>query len=294
METEVLRWFQHVADGVTVTEVADIHLVSQPAVSRGLARLEDEVGTPLLARAGRVLRLTEAGAAFKAHLDQALFHLDDGIAAVGELLDPERGTVSVAFETSLGLWLVPGLIAGFRRQHPGVRFNLEQTHDLRTWEDAVEWRLDAAFTSQRPTDPDLTWEHLVSLPLALAVPPGHPCAKSESVSLATAQDERFIMVGGDWQLRRVTQMLCQAAGFNPSISFEGEDITVVRAFVANGLGVAVVPVTQAEARYRRTPEVLVPLSDLGAGLDVGPVWSHMRRALPSAQLFRDYVLAARA
>ena len=131
VETEVLRWFLQVADGVTVTEVADLHLVSQPAVSRALAKLDEQVGTPLLAKSGRVLRLTEAGQIFRTHIEQSIHHLDDGIGAVAELLDPSTGTVSVAFETMLGTWLVPGIIAGFKRQYPRVRFRLACAHRAR-------------------------------------------------------------------------------------------------------------------------------------------------------------------
>ena len=129
MDLETLRWFQQVADGVTVTEVADVYLVSQPGVSRALARLEGEVGTPLLHRTGRVLRPTHAGAVFKRHVDRLLHELDDGLAAVNELHDPETGTVRLAFQLSLGAWLVPGLVASFRQTHPRVRFVLEQSHD---------------------------------------------------------------------------------------------------------------------------------------------------------------------
>ena len=102
MDTDALRWFQHVTDGVTVTEVADIYRVSQPGVSRALARLEDELGTPLLRKTGRLLRPTHAGTVFKRHVDSVLHALDDGVAAVNELVDPETGTVAVAFQLSLG------------------------------------------------------------------------------------------------------------------------------------------------------------------------------------------------
>ena len=88
MDTDALRWFQQVADGVTVTEVADIERVSQPGVSRALARLEQEVGAPLLHKSGRLLRPTAAGNVFKRHVDTCLHALDDGLAAVNELVDP--------------------------------------------------------------------------------------------------------------------------------------------------------------------------------------------------------------
>ena len=92
MDTDVLRFFQQVADGATVTEVAELYQVSQPGVSRGLKRLEEEVGTPLLMRSGRLLRPTHAGSVFKRHVDAVLHALDDGLAAAEELIDPESGT----------------------------------------------------------------------------------------------------------------------------------------------------------------------------------------------------------
>src|SRR3712207_9441448 len=88
MEVESLRWFQQVGDGVTVTEVADVYMVSQPGVSRALARLENEVGTPLLHRTGRLLRPTHAGAVFKRHVDALLHELDARIAAGEERPEP--------------------------------------------------------------------------------------------------------------------------------------------------------------------------------------------------------------
>src|SRR5687768_15208660 len=89
MDVAALRWFQLVADGGTVTDVADAHGVSQPGVSRALARLEADVGAPLLHKSGRVLRVTHAGRVFKRHVDGMLHRLDDGLAAVNELVDPE-------------------------------------------------------------------------------------------------------------------------------------------------------------------------------------------------------------
>ena len=129
MDTDALRWLQQVADGTTVTEVSDLEPVTQSGVSRALARLEAQIGTPLLRRSGRTLRMTHAGAVFKPHLDALLHHLDDGIAAVSQLIDPDTGVVALAFQQSLGTWLVPDLARSFRAAHPGVRFQLTQVRD---------------------------------------------------------------------------------------------------------------------------------------------------------------------
>src|ERR1700728_1681191 len=100
MDTDALRWFQQVADGTTVTELSEVEPITQSCVSRALARLETELGTPLLRRSGRTLRMTLAGTIFKRHVDAVLHQLDAGIAAVGQLPEPATGTVAFAFHTS--------------------------------------------------------------------------------------------------------------------------------------------------------------------------------------------------
>jgi LysR family transcriptional regulator, transcription activator of glutamate synthase operon len=293
METEALRWFQQVADGVTVTEVADIYRVSQPGVSRALARLEAELGTPLLHRTGRVLRPTHAGTVFKRHVDAVLHGLDDGVAAVNELVDPETGTVAVAFQLSLGAWLVPDLIRGFRAEHPLVQFRLEQSDDALGSSLVAGGRIDLEFTARRPRNPEVRWARLLAQPLLLAVPPGHPLASRREISLSEVAGEDFVMLRPSWELRTLSDELCAAAGFVPQVAFECDDLPVARGFVAAGLGVAIVPGTDSQTGTDSAAAVpLISLVDDGAHRDVGLAWSETRRLLPSAELFRQYVLSS--
>ncbi len=295
MDTDALRWFAQVADGVTVTEVADLYLVSQPAVSRSLARLEAEVGAPLLLKSGRVLRPTHAGWAFKHHVDALLHGLDDGLAAVNELIDPETGTVTVAFHLSLGTWLVPDMIGSFRVDHPRVRFELAQSDDALGSSLVAGGRIDLELTARRPRNPEVQWERLLRQPLLLAVPPRHALADRDEVSLAELADEDFVMLRPAWELRTLTDELCAAAGFSPRVAFEGDDLPVVAGFVAAGLGIAVVPAATAGTDSPGPGrEALVRLTDPGAYRDVGLAWSRSRRLLPSADLFRQHVLATAA
>lgn len=292
----MLRWFQQVADGATLTEVAEIHLVSQPGVSRALARLEEEVGTPLLYRTGRLLRPTQAGNEFKRHADATLHALDDGIAAVNELLDPETGTVALAFQLSLGSWLVPDLISRFRRKHPRVQFRLEQSDDARGSSLVAGGRIDLEFTARRPRNPEVHWEHLFAQPLLLAVPGDHPLAGQEQAQLSDVAEDPFVMLRPTWVMRTLINDLCAEAGFAPHVAFEGDDLSVVRGFVSAGLGVAVVPAMEQRTSTRSSRgESLLRLTDEGAYRDVGLAWSQRRRLLPSGELFRQHVvMSARA
>src|SRR6266704_2622562 len=211
MDTDALRWLQQVTDGTTLTEVSELESVTQSGVSRALARLEAQIGTPLLRRSGRTLRMTHAGAVFKPHLDALLHHLDDGIAAVNQLIDPDTGVVALAFQGR--------------------------------------------------------------------------------VRLAEVASEPFIGLRAASALRRLTDELCEQAGFRPDVIFEGDDLSNVRGFVAAGLGVAVVPAPRAGSPEAVPgPVAYLEIGDQGAVREIFLTWSAACRLLPATDLFRRHVL----
>jgi len=289
MDTDALRWFQQVADGVTVTEVSEIDGVSQPGVSRALARLEAEVGTPLLRRSGRILRMTHAGSAFKQHVDALLHQLDDGLAAVEQILEPETGTVALAFQISLGTWLVPDLVSSFRAEHPQVHFALRQVRDELAETALAQGSADLVLSTVRSAEAGLHRQRLADEPLRLAVPAGHPLADQPEVRLADAASEPFLALQRPSALRRLSDDLCRAAGFEPAISFESEDVHTIRGFVAAGLGVAIIP-TSGPQPATPAPVVYRSLGDVHAVREIGLSWAADRRLLPAAELFRRHVL----
>ena len=291
METDALRWFQQVADGVTVTEVGELYWVSQSGVSRGLARLEAEVGVPLLRRSGRALRMTQAGAVFKRHVDALLTDLDDGLAAVQQLIDPATGVVAVAFQGSLGTWLVPRLISSFQASHPQVRFVLEQAREEFVPDMLDMGKVDIGITTVRPADPGVHWQRLMSEPLHLAVPADDPLADQSGVELGQVATDRFVMLRKPSALRMQTEELCAAVGFRPEPAFEAEDLPTVRGFVASGLGVAVIPAPQDGPAAAGSGGLrLLPITDTPAAREIGLIWSAERRLLPSAEAFREHIV----
>ena len=291
METDVLRWFQHVADGVTVTEVGERYWVSQSAVSRGLGRLEAEVGVPLLHRGGRALRLTQAGVVFKRQVDAMLLDLDDGLAAVQQLVDPATGLVAVAFQASLGAWLVPRLIGSFRDDHPDVRFVLGQARDEFVPDMLDTGKVDVGITTVRTADPGVRWQSLMSEQLYLAVPGAHPLADRADVRLSEVSGERFVVLRRPSPLRDLVEQLCGQVGFTPEVAFEAEDLPTVRGFVASGLGLAVVPATEdGPANVAQAVIRLLPITDPPALREIGLAWSAERQLLPSAEAFRQHVV----
>jgi DNA-binding transcriptional LysR family regulator len=295
MDTETLRWFQQVADGATVTEISDLAAVTQPGISRALRRLEAEVGTPLLRRSGRVLRMTHAGAVFKHHVDAALHQLDDGLAAVSQLIQPDTGTVALAFQHSLGTWLVPDLVRGFRAAHPNVRFDLTQVRDELQAAALNGGEADLEIGTILRRDPAWLTRRLAVEPLRLALPRDHRLARQERCHLAEVSEEPFISLRPTSALRDLSDELCERAGFRPAVVFEGDDLSAVRAFVAAGLGVAILPAPRAGSPEAAAGSVAYrEISDTAAARDIWLTWSAERRLLPAAELFRQHVITRAA
>ena len=318
MDTDVLRWFKLVAEGVTVTEVSEAEMVTQSGVSRALARLEAQVGTPLLERSGRTLRLTRTGEVFKPHVDRLLDELRGGLDAVAQFVSPETGSVAVAFPQSLGSWLVPDLLGSFRAAHPGVGFRLtnarDELHGLPLDSGAADLeigtrRFRTGTEATRPGDLAVQTQRIGNEPLRLALPAGHPLAAPHAeaswssadgrpgdgnrpgIWLAEVAGEPFIALRTSSALRKLGDDLCAAAGFRPRVVFEGDDLSNVRGLVAAGLGVAIVPSPRAGSPVAGPGPVLsLPILDDGAERDIYLTWSADKALLPAVDLFRRHVI----
>jgi LysR family transcriptional activator of glutamate synthase operon len=295
VDTDSLRWFQQVADGTTVTEVSELEAVTQSGVSRALARLEAQVGTPLLRRSGRTLRMTQAGSVFKRHVDALLHQLDDGIAAVNELIEPDTGSVALAFQHSLGTWLVPDLVRSFRAAHPHVRFQLTQVRDELESAALDGGQADLEIGTRRRRDPAVHTRRVAVEPLRLALPRDHELAQQQRVHLADVSEEPFVSLRPTSALRKLTDELCDRAGFRPDVVFEGDDLSTVRGFVAAGLGVAIVPAPRAGSPESAAgPLLYCEILDGGAVREICLTWSAERRLLPAAELFRQHIIRSAA
>jgi len=306
MDTDVLRWFTLVAEGVTVTEVSERELVTQSGVSRALARLESQVGAPLLERSGRTLRLTRTGEVFKPHVDRLLEELRAGLDAVARFVSPETGTVAVAFPQSLGSWLVPDLLGSFRAAHPDVGFLLTHARDELHGRPLDGGSADLEIGTRRfrvgpeavrPGDFAVRTQRIGVEPLRLALPASHPLASrpgadgKAGIRLADVAAESFIALRPTSALRKLGDDLCAAAGFRPRVVFEGDDLSNVRGLVAAGLGVAIVPAPRAGSPVASPgPVRYPPILDDGAERDIYLTWPADKPLLPAAELFRRHVI----
>jgi LysR family transcriptional activator of glutamate synthase operon len=270
---EELQWFVVLAQTEHVTDAAAELGITQPTLSRALARLEEQAGTQLFDRVNRRLRLNAYGQIMLEHAQRSIAELQSAGERIAALRDPDTGRVRLAFLHSLANWYVPEQLRRFRETAPGIGFDLFQGPAHVLTDRVSRGQSDIAITSPRPKGPGFVWHRLYVERLCLAVPPGHRLATRTRVRLSAAAGEPFIALGEQSGLRQLTAELWAEDDLDPEIVFEATEIPTMEGLVAAGFGVAVVPV-QSDGGEAKT--VHVALSNAGAKREVGLVWDRDR------------------
>ncbi len=287
--TPRLAQFAAVARHEHLTRAAAELGVPQSTLSRGIARLESDLGVALFARRGRALALTPAGRTFLASAERALAAVEQAAESVRADADPFKGKVAFGFLHTLGWETVPELIRAFRADHPGVRFALVQNYGEAMLDRLRAGDLDLCLTSPVPDAPDLVARRLDEQRLRLVVPEDHPLASRRRIRLAEAADEHFVTLEKGYGMRRILETLCAQAGFTPRVAFEGEEAETIRGLVAAGLGVALLPPPAVPRPGVRELAVSAPR----AVREIGLAWAAGRPDTPPVAAFRDFLLSRR-
>jgi DNA-binding transcriptional LysR family regulator len=247
MEWQQLEYFQTLARMQHVTRAAESLSLSQPALSRSIARLEEELGVSLFDRHGRTIMLNRYGQLFLKRVDAILSEFQEGKQELHDLVHPEFGEISLGFLHTLGTSFIPEMIGAFHAQFPTIRFQLTQNHSYLLLEHLLAGDLDLCLIAE-PTEkkPPITWTPLWSEEIFATLPLSHPLVGAESIRLDEIADESFIFLKKGYALRETTDRLFQQAGISPKITFEGEESATVAGLVATGLGVSLLPDTGIE------------------------------------------------
>ncbi|RKS73502.1 DNA-binding transcriptional LysR family regulator [Actinomadura pelletieri DSM 43383] len=238
------RILREVARLGSMTAAARALAYTQPAVSHHIARLEAEVGTPLVVRHGRGVRLTEAGRILVEHVEDVLARMDDAEERIAAIAGLRAGRVRVAvFQTAAG-GLLPDALAGLRARAPGVSVTLADADPtealglLRAGETdiAVVFR----YAQMRP-DTDARFREVVlgDDPLRVVVPAGHPVTAADRPRLGDLAAETW--ASGCARCRDHLRWACARAGFEPDIAYATEDHVAIQRLVARGLAVTTLP-----------------------------------------------------
>ncbi|WP_354639147.1 LysR family transcriptional regulator [Kitasatospora camelliae] len=239
-----IRTFHEVVAAGSYSAAARSLGYTQPAITQQMKALERTVGVPLFTRAGRGLRLTEAGEALARHAEVILGSLDAAQQQLGALSRLRAGRVRVCAFPSANATLIPEAMARLIAEHPGVRVELLEAEPPESVRKLLRGECDVALAFSYPGGEAEVPEELVEIPLmedrlTVLLPVGHPLARRHAVRLADLAEERWI--AGCPRCRANLLKICADEGYAPDVVFTTDDNLAVQSLVAAGVGIALMP-----------------------------------------------------
>ena len=275
MELRHLRYFVVVGEEQHYGRAAQRLRVAQPALSRQIQDLEEEVGFKLFDRLSRGVKISPAGKSFLEDARRILQQVDEATIRAGRVARGQSGTLRVGFaETASWHGVVPDSFRQFRERQPKAELQLHPLSALEQIEAVRSGRLDAGFVFNMPkTDPELDQMQVDVHHLVLAAPKGHPLTKLKRLRLGDMINEAFIFFPRRQSPAYYDRLMraCFRGGLkSPNIVQEAVDQATLLSLVSCGLGVGFV---SAATRWR-CPEgvVLLPVANLDLSFPSALVW----------------------
>jgi LysR family hydrogen peroxide-inducible transcriptional activator len=244
MELHQLRYFAKVAELENFTRAAEACHVSQPSLSQQIANLERELGQPLFERLPRGARLTDAGRAFKARIDEALRLLDDAKSQAAD--DGETGRLVIGAIPTVAPYFLPGLAAMFREECPGAVLEIVEDTTAALVSLLRDGAADLALLALPVAADGLERRELLTEELVALLPAGHPAATGDDVALEDLAHEPFILLNEAHCLGPAAMAFCHGRSVFPLVTGRMHQLATVQALVSAGRGVSLAPKMAAD------------------------------------------------
>jgi DNA-binding transcriptional LysR family regulator len=287
MELRHLRYFVAVAEALNFTKASARLRVAQPALSRQVQDLEDEIGVDLLKRSPRGVTLTGEGKLFVEEARDLLRRADEAVKKVRALTRGEYGELHIGYSPTPTIEILPPALAAFQKEVPGVQMLL---HDMSSDEivdglrrGSIELAVTPLTTNEQV--PDLDFEEIKSYPFCVALPPGHPLTRMKSIPLEKVATEPLVTLDQKHYpgARSLLEHLFAPLGMKPRIAVECDSGSSVVAAIEAGRGIAITfpvlkLVTGKRLAYR-------PVTGVTEKIPVGVVWGKTGDLTPAGERF---------
>jgi len=254
MDLANLNAFIAIAEAGSFSEAAERLHLTQPAVSKRIAGLEQQLDTRLFDRLGREVSLTEAGRALLPRAYQILNVLDDTRRALTNLNGEVSGRLTLATSHHIGLHRLPPLLRAFTRAHPQVALDIQFLDSEVAYEEVLHGRAELAVITLAPETREPV--HAVPVwddPLDFVAAPEHPLARNGAVTLADVALHPAVFPGGNTFTHHIVQGLFQAQGLIPNIAMSTNYLETIKMMVSIGLAWSVLPRTMLDDQVVRLP-----------------------------------------
>jgi len=277
MDLATLNAFIAIAELGSFSEAAQRLHLTQPAVSKRIASLEQQLNVRLFDRLGREVSLTEAGRALLPRAYQILNVLDDTRRALTNLNGEICGRLTLATSHHIGLHRLPPLLRAFTRAHPQVALDIQFLDSEVAYEEVLHGRAELAVITLAPETREPV--HAVAVwddPLDFVAAPEHPLACTGDISLADVAHHPAVFPGGNTFTHHIVRRLFEAEGLTPNIAMSTNYLETIKMMVSIGLAWSVLPRTMLDEQVAR-----LPLPGIQLSRQLGYI-SHTERTLSNA------------
>lgn len=247
MDTQHLQAFIAVADSGSFSLAAEALHLTQPAVSKRIAALEEQLGSQLFDRLGRTVQLTESG---RALLPQALKILQAVKAArrsIDDLQGEIGGTLSLGISHHIGLHRLPPVLEQFSKRYPNVRFDIQFMDSEEACEQINSGRIELGVVTLDPAGATpLHRQPIWRDQLLVVVSPDHPLATADRVKLQALSAHVAILPGLNTYTGQIVKALFREHGLRLEVSMETNYLETIKMMVSIGLGWSVLPHTMLD------------------------------------------------
>jgi len=292
MDLRQLRYLVALAEERHFTRAAEREHVAQPALSQQIRRLEQEVGQPLVERTTRRVRINEAGQLLVARARRILAEVEAANAELQALSGLLSGHVTVGAMHTMGPIDVSRVLAAFRKRHPGVELTVREQSSEELAQMLRIDELDIAFLSvtEKIATHGLALRQLIQEELVVILSPEHRLADRRRLRMSELAGEQFISYREGARLRELLSAAGHQVGFEPRVTLESNESQRIRRLVAYGLGVAIVP--RSDAGEPDADVKVVRLVEPSLKRDITLAWREGRWQPPAAQQFLALALDA--
>jgi DNA-binding transcriptional LysR family regulator len=261
MDLAQLEVFVTVAREGRFSRAAEKLYRTQSAVSQSIHRLEEEIGEPLFDRSSRDGLLTDAGRVLQEYAERLLNLRSDAQQALGELRELHQGKLAIAANEFTALYLLP-VLAEFRRLHPMIKITVQRALGSHIPDDVLRHNSELGVLTYDPQEPQLHSIVVYLDELIFVVPPRHPLAGEQQVSIRQLGAESFVahIVSSPYREKVIQAFKRHKTPLHMDI--ELPTLQAIKRFVAMGNGVALVPEISVETELARGELIRIPVREL--------------------------------
>lgn len=286
MDLDQLRYFLIVAEQQNFTRAAEQLGVSQPALSRSIQKLEDELGQPVFERKTRAVSLTEAGTLLQSRAQQVITILEDTKAEITD--DGQSGRVRLGAIPTIAPYFLPEVLRQFSEEFPKATLIVQENTTDNLLKNLTQGEIDLAILALPVSARYLDAEELFEEELLLVLPTDHPLVDKEKIRLSDVEPYPFVLLDEAHCLSNNIVSFCRQRSIQPVAVERTSQLAMVQELVSLSHGISMIPamarqVDQSDRRIYRSFSGKKPTRT------VAVVWNPYRFQSRLIKAFREHL-----